>query len=150
MVMVLLLAAAPAHAERLVFTMLTSPTCPVLASAAEPSKDFGFQSVLFRNDSEKSIRAVYLTVTFYTAQSRDYEEVVDSAHVYLDLEPGEEKRLDVFLGRIEALSQKAKSARQEVAWVKLFIDSAEFSDGSRWDMNERLQEVDPPALPEPK
>ena len=55
----LLLAAAQTHAERLVFTMLTVPTCPVLASAPEQSKDFGFQSVLFRNDSDKSIQTLY-------------------------------------------------------------------------------------------
>jgi len=122
-----------AHAERLVFTLLTSPTCPVFASAHEQSKDYGFQSLLFRNDSDKPIQTLYLTVTFYTAKTRDREEVVDSGHIYLTLEPGEQKRLDVFLGRIRALTQKANSAGQEVAWVKLFIDSAEFSDGSRWE-----------------
>ena len=143
--MALLFAGTLAHAERLVFTMLTWPTCPVLASAAEQSKDFGFQSVLFRNDSEKSIHALYLTVTFYTAKSREREEAVDSGHVYIELEPGEEKRLDVFLARTEALNQKAKSAGQDVAWVKLFIDSAEFADGSRWDMHAILQ--DPTDVP---
>jgi hypothetical protein len=132
----LLLASSPAHAERLVFTMLTSPSCPVLASAPEQSKDFGFQSVLFRNDSDKSIQTLYLTVTFYTAKSRDREEVVDSAHLYIALEPGEQKRMDVFLGRIQALTQKVKSVGQSVAWVKLFVDSAEYSDGTRWDGNQ--------------
>ncbi|PWU03442.1 MAG: hypothetical protein C5B51_19030 [Terriglobia bacterium] len=122
-----------AHAERLVFTMLTPPTCPVFASAPEQSKDFGFQSVLFRNDSDKVIQIVRLTVTFYTAKSRDREEVVDSGHVYMALDPGEQKRMDVFLGRIEALTQKVKSTGQEVAWVKLFISSTDFSDGTRWE-----------------
>ena len=127
-----------AHAEQVVFTMLTSPTCPVMAMAPEQSADFGFQSVLFRNDSDKSIQAVYLTVTFYTSKSRDREpeEIVDSGHVYIELSPGEEKRLDVFLGRVQALNQKLKSSGQQVAWAKLFVDSAEFSDGSRWTMNE--------------
>jgi hypothetical protein len=132
----LLLAGMSADAERLVFTMLTSPSCPVLASAPEQSKDFGFQSVLFRNDSDKSIQTLYLTVTFYTGKSRDKEEVVDSAHIYIALEPGEQKRMDVFLGRIQALTQKVKSVGQSVAWVKLFVDSAEYSDGTRWDGNQ--------------
>jgi hypothetical protein len=135
-----------AHAERVVFTMLTSPTCPVLVSAREQSKDFGFQSVLFRNDSDKPIHALYLAVTFYTAKAREREEIVDSGHIYIELEPGEEKRLDVFLGRIQALNQKAKSVGQEVAWAKLFVDSVEFSDGSRWEMNKAQEEpVDPPV-----
>jgi len=134
-------AAAFAHAERVVFTMLTAPTCPVLASSPEGSKDFGFQTVLFRNDAEKSLQSVYLTVTFYTAKTKDREEVVDSGHVYLNLEPGEIKRIDVFLGRIEALKQKAKSLGDEVAWAKLFVSGAEFTDGSRWEMDKPLEGV---------
>jgi hypothetical protein len=131
-----------AQAQQVVFTMLTSPTCPVMAMAPEQSKDFGFQSVLFRNDSHKSIQAVYLTVTFYTTKSREREpeEVVDSSHIYIELGPGEEKRLDVFLGKIQALKQKLKSSGQQVAWAKLFVDSAEFSDGSRWSMNDAPKE----------
>ena len=62
---------------------------------------------------------------------------MDSAHIYIALEPGEQKRMDVSLGRIQALTQKVKSVGQGVAWVKLFVDSAEFSDGTRWDGNQR-------------
>jgi len=135
LLLALFLAGTVAHAERVVFTMLTAPTCPVLASAPEQSKDFGFQTVLFRNDAEKPLQSVYLTVTFYTAKTRDREEIVDSGHVYLNLGPGEMKRIDVFLGRIQALLQKMKSIREEVAWAKLFVSGAEFTDGSRWEMD---------------
>ncbi len=147
--LVLVFVATLAHAERLVFTMLTGPTCPVLASAPEQSKDFGFQSLLFRNDSDKPIQTLSMTVVFYTAKSRDREEIVDSGHIYIALDPGEQKRMDVFLGRIEALTQKAKSAGQDVAWVKLFIDTAEFADGTRWESNPPSQgaPIDQPSRP---
>jgi hypothetical protein len=122
---------ALAQAGQLVFTIITPGTCPVWISAPERSKDFGFQSLAVLNDSDKPIQSVHLKVLFSTGAPR--EEVVDSGHVYMDLEPGQEKRLDVFLGRIEALNQKLKSAQHEVAWVKITVESAEFADGSHWD-----------------
>ena len=61
------------------------------------------------------------------------EDQVDSGHIYVELAPGEAKRVDVFLGRVEALRQRIRSAHQEVAWVKLFVTAAEFTDGSHWD-----------------
>ena len=120
-----------AQAGQLVFTTVTPGSCPVWISAPERSKDFGFQSLAVLNDSDKPIQSVHLKVTFSTGAPQ--EEVVDGGHVYLDLEPGQEKRLDVFLGRIEALNQKLKSVRRELAWVKITVESAEFADGSRWD-----------------
>jgi hypothetical protein len=143
----LIFSGALAHAEHLVFTMLTFPTCPVLVTAPEQSKDFGFQSVLFRNDSYKAIESVSLTVTFHAAE-RENDEIVDSSHVYLDLQPGEEKRLDVFLARIEALMQKAQSENKDLVFVTLFADSAEFADGTRWDMQATPQDPsDQPVSP---
>lgn len=129
----LCLTAALAHAGHLVFTTITSPSCPVWISAPEQSKDFGFQSLVVLNDSDNSIESLHLKVTFSTGRQDQLEEIVDSGHVYIALEPGEQKRLDVFLGRIEALSQKLRSMKQEVAWVKITVESAEFKDGSRWD-----------------
>jgi len=127
----LCLAASLAQAGQLVFTTVTPGSCPVWISAPERSKDFGFQSLAVLNDSDKPIQSVHLKVTFSTGEPR--EEVVDSGHVYLDLDPGQQKRLDVFLGRIEALNQKLKSLRRQIAWVKITVESAEFVDGSRWD-----------------
>jgi|SRR5579862_9042833 len=136
----LVFAGTLARAEHLVFTMLTSPTCPVLITAAQQSRDFGFQSVLFRNDSYQSIQSVSLTVTFHAAE-RENDEIVDSSRVYLDLQPGEEKRLDVFLARIEALLQKTRAEGKDVVWVTLFADSADFADGTRWDMHPTPQDT---------
>jgi hypothetical protein len=125
--------AALAHAEHLVFTTVTPGTSPVWISAPEQSKDFGFQSLAFLNDSDKSIESLHLKVTFSTGRPDELEEVVDGGDVYVMLEPGEQKRLDVFLGRIEALNQKLRSMKEQVAWVKITVESAEFTDGSRWD-----------------
>ena len=125
--------ASLACAEQLVFTTVTPGTCPVWISAPEQSRDFGFQSLAVLNDSDKPVESVHFTVTFSTGRAGQLEEIVDSGHVYVALQPGEEKRLDVFLGRIEALHQKLRSMKQQVAWVKVTVESAEFTDGSRWD-----------------
>ena len=128
----LCLTGALAQAEHLVFTTVVPGSCPVWFSAPEKSKDFGFQSLEFLNDSDKPLQSLRLKVTFST-EAREPEEVVDGGYLYTDLEPGQQKRLDVFLGRISALSQKLKSARREVAWVKITVEAVEFADGSRWE-----------------
>jgi hypothetical protein len=128
----LLCAATLAQAEHLVFTTVVPGSCPVWFSAPEKSKDFGFQSIEFLNDSDKFLQSLRLKVTFST-DPREQEEVVDSGYLYTDLEPGQQKRLDVFLGRISALSQKLKSVGREVAWVKITVEAVEFADGSRWE-----------------
>jgi hypothetical protein len=121
-----------AQAEHLVFTTVVPGSCPVWFSGPEKSKDFGFQSLEFLNDSNKPLQSLRLKVTFST-EAREQEEVVDGGYVYTDLEPGQQKRLDLFLGRISALSQKLKSAGREVAWVKITVEAVEFADGSRWE-----------------
>jgi len=121
-----------AQAEHLVFTTVVPGSCPVWFSSPEKSKDFGFQSLEFLNDSNKPLQSLRLKVTFST-EAREPEEVVDGGYVYTDLEPGQQKRLDLFLGRISALSQKLKSVKREVAWVKITVEAVEFADGSRWE-----------------
>jgi hypothetical protein len=139
------IAAGIAHAEHLVFTTV-NPLGPVWISAPEQSKEFGFQSLLFLNDSEKNVQSLHLKVTFSTGKPEEQiEDIVDSGHVYVSLDPGEQKRLDVFLARIEALSQKLRSTRREVAWVRITIESAEFADGSRWDPG--APALDIPTMP---
>jgi hypothetical protein len=139
----LCVAAALARAEHLVFTTVTPGTSPVWISAPEQSADFGFQSLEFLNDSDQAIQSLHLKVTFSTGGPD--EETVDSGHVYVSLDPGEQKRLDVFLGRVEALNQKLRSIRQQIAWIKITVESAEFADGSRWDPDAPV--VDIPAGP---
>ncbi len=139
------IAAALAHAEHLVFTTVTPGTSPVWISDPEQSKDFGFQTLAVLNDSDKSIESLHLKVTFSTGRPDQLEEVVDSGHVYVALEAGEQKRVDVFLGRVEALNQMLRSMKEQVAWVKITVESVEFTDGSVWDPDG--PQVDLPVAP---
>jgi hypothetical protein len=144
-ILALLFTAAAAHAQHLVFTTVTPGTSPVWISSPERSQDFGFQSLEILNDSDSAISSLHLKVTFSAGDSQD--ELVDTGHIYVSLEPGERKRPDVFLGRIEALSQKLRSMRQPVAWVKVTVESVEFVDGSKWDADAPIVIEDPPAAP---
>jgi hypothetical protein len=128
-----------AHEQRLVFTTRTHPSCPVLVSAPSESKDFGFHALTFRNDSRKVIAALQLKVTISTGSAQD--EVVDSRRVPITLEPGETKRMEVHLASVQGSKQKARVSRQEIASVMLFVESAEFSDGTQWNGDEPQLDV---------
>jgi hypothetical protein len=132
----LLLGCTLAPGQRLVFTTRTHPACPVLISAPSETKDFGFHAIRIRNDSKKSIAAVQLRVTIPRGEAQD--EVVDGKHVLVTLAPGETRRLEIRLGSVEGCRQKAKDLRQETASATLFVESAEFSDGTQWNGNEPL------------
>ena len=123
-----------AHEQRLVFTTQTHPSCPVLVSAPSESKDFGFHALTFRNDSRKTIAALQLKVTIQ-------DEVVDSRRVAIALQPGETKRMEVHLASVQGSKQKARALRQEIASVMLFVESAEFSDGTQWNGDEPQLDV---------
>jgi len=123
-----------AHEQRLVFTTRTHPSCPVLVSAPSESKDFGFHALTFRNDSRKTIAALQLKVTIQ-------DEVVDSRRVAIALQPGETKRMEVHLASVQGSKQKARALRQEIASVMLFVESAEFSDGTQWNGDEHQLDV---------
>jgi hypothetical protein len=132
--LLLLLGWLLAHEEHIVFTTRTHPSCPVLISARSESTDFGFQAITVRNDSRKAIRALQLRVTISSGGAQD--EVIESRRVPVALEPGEIKRLDVRLGNVQGSRQKARALRQEIASVMLFVESAEFSDGTQWNGDE--------------
>jgi hypothetical protein len=132
--LLLLLGCLLAHEQRLVFTTRTHPSCPVLVSAPSESRDFGFHALTFRNDSRKPIAALQLKVTIQ-------DEVVDSRRVPIALEPGEAKRMEVHLASVQGSKQKARALRQEIASVMLFVESAEFSDGTQWNGDEPQLDV---------
>jgi hypothetical protein len=124
---------ALAEAQRLVFTMRTHPTCPVWITSTTQSKDYGFQTLTFASDSDKAVASVNLTVVLTYGEQ---EEVVDGNRVYVGLESGERKEMNVFLGRMPALTQRAKELKQDVARAIVFVDSVDFADGTRWDPRE--------------
>ena len=133
-----------AHGQRLVFTTRTHPSCPVLVSAPSESKDYGFQAIRIRNDSRKVIAALQLKVSISTGASQ--EEVVDSRLVPITLSPGETRRLEVHLASVQGSKQKARALRQEISSVMLYVESAEFSDGTRWNGDE--PQLDVPGIGE--
>lgn len=129
----LLLASVLAQAQHIYFTTLTPPTCPIVLEGLTQSKDFGFQSALFRNDSSQVVESVHLKVTLSSAQRP--EQIVDSGHIYIAMEPGDRKSQDVFLGRMQALNQRAKFDHLEIARAMISVESVEFADGSRWNVD---------------
>jgi hypothetical protein len=144
---VVLLACCCAQAQHLYFTILTHPGCPVEISEIKESKDFGFQSVIFRNDVGKPVESVRLRVTF--GAPGEMEQIVDSGHIYITLESGESRRQDVFLARRTALVQKAEADHFEVARGILSVESVEFVDGTRWEIQPAVVN-DPLPVARPK
>jgi hypothetical protein len=136
---------APARAERVFFTTRIPWASPVLISSPFTSKQFGFESVILRNTSTKVIEALDLKVVLSTTGSA--EEEVDGGRIHVSLEPGQAKRADVYLGQIKALQQKAHSLRLDTAVIVLFIASADFADGSRWNGDEAAPPIDFPVQP---
>jgi hypothetical protein len=138
----LLFAAALTAAQPLVFTIRTHPTCPVETLAVAESKEFGFQSATFRNESPLFVESLNLKVEFGAGSK---EEVTDSLRLRVHLAPGEERRFEVRLGSLQQLNQKLRSSGQEFARVVMFVDSAEFSDGTEWSGAEPV--IDVPVNP---
>ena len=78
-------------------------------------------------------------MTISTGSAQD--EVVDSRRVPITLESGETKRMEVHLASVQGSKQKARASRQEIASVMLFVESAEFSDGTQWNGDEPQLDV---------
>ena len=72
--------ATSASAQNLVFTTRVHVACPVQMSAIAQTKDLGFQSVVFHNDTRKPIDTVHLSVSLW-------------------LESGEEINVDIEKGK---------------------------------------------------
>ncbi len=136
----LVLISMPAFGQRLIFTMVTPATSPVVISSVASSHDFGFQALTLLNDSEKSIESIRFRVTMS-------DEIVDGGHVFAKLEPGERKSVDVFFGRMQALTQKARELKLEIARAIVTVEAVDFSDGSQWSGDPAAQDV--PTRPEP-
>jgi hypothetical protein len=138
-----LVCTAWADAEGVIFTTRTAWASPVLISSPLASKDFGFQSVILRNTSTKIIEVLDLRAVLSIAES--VEEEVDGGRIHVSLEPGQSKRIDVYLGPIRALQQKAHSLRLDAALTVLSVSSADFSDGTRWTASEASSHIDFPG-----
>lgn len=129
-----------AEAQHLVFTMRTFPTCPVVISSIESSPDYGFQSLSVLDDSGKGIASMRLSVVLILGPD---EQVVDGGTVYVNLQPGDHKDVGVFLGQRRSLTEKAKELHLTVARAIVYVETVDFSDGTRWDP--RVQIVGVPS-----
>jgi hypothetical protein len=132
-------------AQSLVFTTRVHLACPVQMSAIAQTKDLGFQSVLFHNDSKKTIDTVHLNVSLATESG---EEVVEKASFLVMLAPGETKRVNVGMGRVTELSNKAHVSHRPVVQAILFVQAVDFADGVSWSGDEPA--IDVPIRPLPK
>lgn len=121
-------------AQQLAFTSRSYVQSPVVITSFEPSKEFGFDSVVLRNDSSNAIAAVHFQITFRTDAG---DEIADERRVAVSLDARESKRLPIGLAQIEGLKQQARSRKQASALAILTIESVEFQDGSEWTQAER-------------
>lgn len=142
LVLLILAGSTLAQAQHLVFTMRTFPTCPVVISSIQSSPEYGFHSLHLLDDSNKAIVSMRLSVAI--ALNPD-EEVVDGGTVYVSLKPGDRKNVDVFLGEMRSLTEKAKQLHLTVARAIVYVETVDFADGTRWDP--RVQVPDVPARP---
>jgi hypothetical protein len=123
-----------AFCQQVAFTSRTYVQSPVVITSVEPSKEFGFDSVVLRNDGPNAISAVHFQITFRTEAG---DEIADERRVPVSLDPRDSKRVLVGLAQIEAFRQQAKSRKVDSALVILTIESVEFEDGSEWKQTER-------------
>jgi hypothetical protein len=141
-----------ASAQNLVFTTKVHLACPVHMSAIAQTKDVGFDSVLFRNESKKTIDTVQLNVSLTTESG---EEIVEKATFLLMLTPGQSRRVSVGLGHVPELTNKAHLSHWRVVQATLFVASADFTDGTQWDgaepyINDPVMRLPPTTVPRPK
>ena len=123
-----------AFSQQLAFTSRTYIQSPIVITSTESSKEFGFDSVVIRNDGPHPISAIHFQIVF---RSGAEDEIAGERRVAVSLEPRDTKRLIVDLAHIEGLKQQAKSRKQPSALVILTIESVEFEDGGVWNQTER-------------
>jgi len=135
------LSVSVAHGQHLVFTMITPATAPLTISSVASSQDYGFQSLTLLNHSDKTVESVLFRVTING-------EVVDGGRAFAVLEPGEIKTVNVFLGRMSALLQRARELRLGVGRAIVTVDSVDFSGGMQWTRDDQPAQ-DTPVRPAP-
>jgi hypothetical protein len=143
--LLLVLTSATLWGQQIAFTLRGRLIqCPVTVSSFTQSKEFGFDSIVLRNESAQPIEAVRFQVVFRTETG---DEPVDGARVVIRLEPKDSKRLSIGLGQVTALTQKAKSAHQAAGLAILSVESVELPDGSVLWRDSGPVEGDLPLLP---
>jgi hypothetical protein len=149
--MIMTVYCASAFCQELAFTSRMYVQSPVVISSVQRSKDFGFDSLMLRNDGTDAINAVHFQITLRTNAG---DEIADERRVTVDLQPRESKRLFIGLAHIDALKDLAKSRKQTSALLILTIESVEFLNGGEWKQTERDRGIPidplPPEKPAPR
>lgn len=141
----LLAGTAAADTEHVVYTTRMTWGAPVVVSDPSTSKEFGFESVTLRNSSARAIEAMDLKVVLIAADG--VEEKVDGTRLHVSLEAGTSKRVDVYLGRVKSLQEKAHAMRLDPAVTVLTVTSVDFADGMLWNSEDSMPPVDFPVTP---
>lgn len=150
MVLLAVLYCGLSFSQQVAFTSRAYVQSPVLMSSIEASKEYGFDSVMLRNDGPAAITAVHFRIMMRAGTD---EEVADERRVAVRLDAWQSKRVTISLGHAEGLRQQAKSRKQAAALAILTIESVEFEDGGEWRQTEQKggnpfdPVVDPPVKP---
>jgi hypothetical protein len=149
MILLAALSCGIVYCQQLAFTSRAYVQSPVTMSSMQDSKEFGFDSVVLRNDGPAAITAVHFkTVLKAGNDPATVEEVADERRMAVSLDPRDSKRVVVGLGQVEGLRQLAKSRKHEAALVILTIESVEFDAGAEWHQTEQKGDVPlDPTLP---
>lgn len=132
-----------AYGQRVVFTMVTPATSPLVIASVASSREYGFQSLTLFNDSDKTIESIRFRVTMN-------DGVVDGGHVFARMERGDRKSVEVFLGRMAAMTQRARELKLEIARAIVTVEAVDFADGTQWSGDPPPQDVPIGPLPRPK
>lgn len=130
--------------QQLTFTSRAYLQSPVVLSSTESSGEFGFESVVLRNDGRDTISAVHFKLTLRAGTD---DEVADERRVAVSIEPSASKRLMTELGHVEGLRQLVKSRKHAAALVILTVESVEFEGGREWHPKTAPQEGVPLDVP---
>ena len=68
---------------------------------------------------------------------------MDGGRVFASLEPGETKNVNVFLGRMTALVQRARELKLDIARAIVTVDAVDFTDGVPWNSDDRAVRDNP-------
>lgn len=133
-------------AQQLAFTTRAYVTAPVTIVSADSSREYGFESVMLRNDAAKTITGIRFQIVLHTDAG---EEIADERRFTINLDPHDSKRVAVGLAEIQSLRQQTRARNQRSALAILTVEGVDFSDGSEWKQSEREQgtPIDPLVKP---
>lgn len=128
-ILVLVVNCGIAFCQQLAFTSREYIRSPVFLSSIESSREFGFESVVIRNDGLDAISAVHFKITLRTGSD---DEVADERRVVVSIEHAATRRVVLELGHVEGLKQLVRSRKQATALAILTVEQVEFEDGHEW------------------